>query len=48
VSKDDALHTLQFGELTIWIEQGPHAIVAGAIRGNAPYILHLEISMSIP
>lgn len=41
VSKDDALDTLQFGELTIWIEQGPHAIVAAAIRGNAPQELRL-------
>jgi len=36
VQKDDSLDTLQFGELTLWIEQGPQAILAGVIRGNAP------------
>jgi OOP family OmpA-OmpF porin len=34
--KDDALETLQVGGLTVWIEQGPRAILAGVIRGNAP------------
>lgn len=32
----DELETLQVGELTVWIEQGPHAILAGVIRGHAP------------
>lgn len=32
----NTLETLQYGELTIWIEQGPQAILAGIIRGNAP------------
>lgn len=32
----DRLETLQFGELTIWIEQGPQAVLAGVIRGQAP------------
>lgn len=36
VEKDDSLETLHFGELTIWIEEGPQAILAGVIRGNAP------------
>jgi outer membrane protein OmpA-like peptidoglycan-associated protein len=34
--KGEQLETLQVGELTVWIEQGPHAILAGVIRGNAP------------
>lgn len=33
---NDTLETLQYGDLTIWIEQGPQAILAGVIRGNAP------------
>ena len=33
---DEALETLQMGELTVWVEQGPHAVLAGVIRGNAP------------
>lgn len=36
VEKGDSLETLQFGELSIWIEQGPQAVLAGVIRGNAP------------
>jgi outer membrane protein OmpA-like peptidoglycan-associated protein len=36
LKKGDGLQSLQFGELTIWIEEGPQAVVAGIIRGNAP------------
>ena len=36
VSDDEALDTLQVGELSVWIEQGPHAILAAVIRGTAP------------
>lgn len=36
VQHSDTLETLHFGELTIWIEEGPQAILAGVIRGNAP------------
>ncbi|MEA5598046.1 OmpA family protein [Rivularia sp. UHCC 0363] len=36
VQKHEGLHTLEFGELTIWIEEGPTAVLAGIIRGNAP------------
>jgi OOP family OmpA-OmpF porin len=32
----DELETMQVGELTVWIEQGPLAILAGVIRGTAP------------
>ena len=32
----DALESLRVGELTVWIEQGPQAILAGVIRGNPP------------
>ena len=34
--KEDRLETMQVGELTVWVEQGPQAILAGVIRGNAP------------
>src|SRR5215210_1266805 len=34
--QSDTLETLQVGGLTVWIEQGPLAILAGVIRGNAP------------
>ncbi len=32
----ESLETLQVGELSVWIEHGPQAILAGVIRGNAP------------
>jgi OOP family OmpA-OmpF porin len=34
--KGDSLETLQVGDLTVWIEQGPQALLAGAIRGSPP------------
>lgn len=41
VHKEDGLQTLEFGELTVWIEEGPNAVLAGIIRGNAPHELRL-------
>jgi outer membrane protein OmpA-like peptidoglycan-associated protein len=32
----DALEGLKFGELSVWVEQGPQATVAAVIRGFAP------------
>jgi OOP family OmpA-OmpF porin len=32
----DALDSMQVGELTVWIERGPHAVLAAVIRGSAP------------
>lgn len=36
VETGDSLETLHFGELTILIEQGPQATLAGVIRGHPP------------
>lgn len=36
VQSGDSLNTLQFGELTVWIEEGPQALMACVIRGTAP------------
>jgi OOP family OmpA-OmpF porin len=36
VSEEEALETLQIGDLTVWIEQGPYALLAVVIRGTAP------------
>ena len=36
VSENDALETLQVGDVTVWVEQGPYAILAAVIRGTAP------------
>ena len=36
VSQDDGLDAFGLGELNVWIESGPHAILAAVIRGVAP------------
>ena len=33
---EQPLDSIQLGDLTVWVEQGPEAIIAGAIRGTAP------------
>lgn len=47
VQKNDALQSLEFGDLTIWIEEGPQAVIAGIIRGNAPQELKLVFQDAI-
>lgn len=41
VQNSDVLDTLHFGELAIWIEQGPQSILACVIRGHPPQELKL-------
>ena len=36
VTDGEGLEALRVGELSIWIEQGPSAIIAAVLRGNAP------------
>ena len=38
--QNDQLETFQVGEMLVWIEQGPFALLAGVIRGNPPSDLH--------
>ena len=33
---DDTMESLKVGDLAVWIETGPHAILAAVIRGSAP------------
>jgi outer membrane protein OmpA-like peptidoglycan-associated protein len=47
VQRNDGLQSLQFGELTIWVEEGPKAILAAIIRGNAPQELRLVFQEAI-
>jgi outer membrane protein OmpA-like peptidoglycan-associated protein len=35
-TEQDSLGTIQAGELTVWIENGPQATLASVIRGNPP------------
>lgn len=39
VADGQTLDSIQMGDLTVWVEQGPEAVIAGAIRGNAPQAL---------
>lgn len=36
VREGEGLEAVQVGELSVWIEQGPHAILACIVRGSAP------------
>jgi hypothetical protein len=36
VHEGEGLETIEVDELTVWIEQGPHAILACIVRGTAP------------
>ncbi|WP_329608439.1 OmpA family protein [Nostoc sp. CMAA1605] len=47
VKQQDGLQSLQFGELTIWIEEGTQAVLAGIIRGNPPQQLRLVFQAAI-
>lgn len=47
VQSGDTLETLRFGDLTIWIEQGPQAVLAGVLRGQAPIELRLVFRRAI-
>jgi outer membrane protein OmpA-like peptidoglycan-associated protein len=47
VGEDEALDTLQIGDLTVWIEQGPDAILAVVIRGTAPADLRQRMQEAI-
>jgi OOP family OmpA-OmpF porin len=35
-SGEDALETMQVGQLSVWIQHGPDAILAGVVRGTPP------------
>jgi len=41
--QSDSLDSLQMGQLQVWIEQGPQAILAAVIRGQAPPELRLSL-----
>ena len=39
VADSESLEALKVGELSVWIEQGPRAIIAAVLRGTAPRTL---------
>lgn len=47
VSGEEGLQTLKVGELSVWIEQGPHALVAAVIRGTAPPAMRATLQQAV-
>jgi outer membrane protein OmpA-like peptidoglycan-associated protein len=47
VSEEDGLQTLNVGELSVWIEQGPHALLAVVVRGTAPPSLRTTLQQAL-
>lgn len=47
MQKSDALQTIQVGDLVVWVEQGPQAILAAVIRGNAPEDLRVVVQEAL-
>ena len=44
---DEQLDTIAVGNFNIWIEQGPHAIIAAIVEGNAPGDLRITLKEAI-
>lgn len=47
VTTQEGLEALKVGELSVWIEQGPRAVVAAVIRGEAPRVLRERLQQAI-
>ncbi len=43
----DALETLQVGELSLWIAQGPRAVLAAVVRGHPPQALRTTLQETL-
>ena len=43
----EQLETLEVGDLAVWVEQGPLALMAAVIRGNAPQDLRLVFQTTL-
>src|SRR6185436_13449984 len=47
VDDDEGLQTLKVGELSVWVEQGPHALLALVVRGTAPPALRATMQQTL-
>jgi OOP family OmpA-OmpF porin len=47
VAEEEGLQTLKVGELTVLVEQGPHAFVAVVVRGTAPPALRQTLQQAL-
>jgi outer membrane protein OmpA-like peptidoglycan-associated protein len=46
-AETDSLDAFRVGERTVWVEQGPQAVLAGVIRGNPPRELRTTFAEAI-
>ncbi|WP_020394975.1 OmpA family protein [Thiolinea disciformis] len=44
VQKDEALNQLSLGDVSVFIEQGPYAVLAAVVRGNPPADLRILLA----
>jgi outer membrane protein OmpA-like peptidoglycan-associated protein len=44
---DDSVEAFQFSDLSVWVEQGPHALLAAVIRGTASGDLRVVLQESL-
>ncbi len=47
VDEQQLLDSIQVGNLNVWIEQGPHTLLAAIVEGNAPENLRLTMKEAI-
>jgi OOP family OmpA-OmpF porin len=47
VTNQEGLEALKVGELSVWIEQGPRAVIAAVIRGEAPRALRERLQQAL-
>ena len=47
VSSEEGLQTLKVGDVSVWIEHGPHALAAAVIRGTAPPDLRATLQQAV-
>lgn len=47
VQESDEVGSLQVGDLKVWIEGGPHAVLAAVIRGEAPSDLRVQLQETV-
>jgi OOP family OmpA-OmpF porin len=46
-NEGEGVDTIKIGETNLWIEQGPHAIIAAVVDGNPPPDLRLDLKEAI-
>lgn len=46
-SSGDTLGSMDVGELQVWVEDGPHAVIAAVIRGHAPSDYRLALKQTL-